>query len=248
KYNSMGGAVAAGVDIVNILEGEEPLNQVCNFPFRVGQQVSFAGTASTALTRVISHIGVVDVGGAAANRGRIQVKVTAIGGAVGNGTTGASADGTLQMWATNRTGNGALLNGTAGYSWNNPRLVIPKVVPPPPVVASIARAIAQGKYAMDIISYTSYQTAIASGITASANIIPAELTRAKALVCIPVEQNELDLLRNSNALCGQYLSAEEYQFSINNQLRPDRRCPLNREQYPVLRPVGTDEIQRPYQY
>lgn len=242
KYNSMGGAVAAGVDMADVLEGEEALNQVCNFPFRVGQQVQFAGTNSATVTRTITHIGVVDVTGAAANRGRLQIKLD------GNATTGAVGDGTLQMWATSRTGNGALINGVAGYSWNTPRLVIPKVVPPPPVVQSIARAIAQGKYAMDIISFTSYQNAIASGITASSNIIPAELTRAKALVCVPIIQSELDLLRNSNALCGQYLDAEEYQFSINNQLRPDRRVGLNREQFPVLRPVANDEIQRPYQY
>ena len=248
KYNSMSGDVAAGVDIVNVLEGEEPINKVCNFPYRVGQHVQFAGTGSETVSRVITHIGVVDINGVAANRGRIQIKVGAVGGGAGNGTTGASADGTLQMWATDRSGNGALINGTAGYTWNQPRLVIPKVVPPPAVVQSIARAIAQGKYAMDIISFTSYQTAIAAGITASANIIPAELTRAKALICIPVEQSGLDLLRNSNALCGNYLSAEEFQFSVNNQLRPDRRCPLNREQFPVLRPVAADEIQRPYQY
>lgn len=242
KYSGMSGDTA-NIDMAAILEGEEPLNKICNFPYRVGQQVRFSGTNADGNVRTITDLGVVAVGGAAANRGRIQIKFD------GNATTGAVADGTLQMHSTDPSGNGAPLPGhIAGYSWNNPRLVIPKVVPPPAVVQSIARAISQGKYSMDIISYTSYQNAISSGITASSNIIPAELTRAKSIVSIPIEQANLDLLRNSNALCGQYLAADEYQYSINNQLRPDRRVSLTREQFPTLRPTATDEIQRPYQY
>ena len=233
----------ADVDMAAILEGEEPLNKICNFPYRVGQQVRISGTNATAAVLTITDIGVVSVAGAAANRGRIQIKFDA------NATAGASGAGDLQIHSTDPSGNGQPLPGhVAGYSWNNPRLVIPKVVPPIAVVQSIARAISQGKYSMDIISYTSYQNAISSGITASSNIIPAELTRAKAIVSIPIEQANLDLLRNSNALCGQYLAADEYQYSINNQLRPDRRCTLRREQFPTLRPTATDEIQRPYQY
>ena len=250
KYSGIAGGNAAQ-DITDIVEGEESINKACNFPYRVGQHVQFVGTNSATVSRVITHIGVVNAtgtDGAGANAGFIQIKVSAIGGAAGNATTGASGDGTLQMYSTNRNGNGALVSGTAGYTWNQPRLVIPKVVPPVATVQAIARAIAQGKYSMDIISHTSYQNAIASGITASANIIPAELTRAKAIVSVPVLQSELDLLRNSNALCGQYLDADQYQYSINNQLRPDRRVDLSREQFPTLVPVPTDEIQRPYQY
>ena len=242
KYAGMSGGTADN-DMAAILEGEEPLNKICNFPYRVGQEVRISGTNAAAGVLTITDLGVVSVAGAAANRGRIQVKFS------GNVTTGASGAGDLQMHSTDPSGSGALLPGhVAGYTWNNPRLVIPKVVPPVAAVQQIARAIAQGKYSMDIISYTSYQNAIASGITASSNIIPAELTRAKAIVSIPVEQANLDLLRNSNALCGQYLAADEYQYSINNQLRPDRRCTLRREQFPTLRPTGLDEIQRPYQY
>jgi len=250
KYSGISGGLAIQ-DITDIVEGEESINKACNFPFRVGQHVQFVGTNSATVSRVITHIGVVNAtgtDGAGANAGSIQVKVGAVGGGVGNGTTGASGDGTLQMYATNRNGNGALLSGTAGYTWNNPRLVIPKVVPPAATVQAISRAIAQGKFSMDIISHTCYQNAIAAGITASANIIPAELTRAKSIVSAPVVQSELDLLRNSNALCSQYLDANQYQYSINNQLRPDRRVDLSREQYPTLVPVPTDEIQRPYQY
>jgi len=232
--------------MTHINEGEEAINKVCNFPYRIGQQVQFAGTNADANIRTITKIGVVSAtgtDGAGANAGFIQLTFD------GNCVTGASADGTLQMWSTNPNGQGALITGQiAGYSWNSPRLVIPKVVPPVSVVQNIARAIAQGSYSQDIISYTSYQNAIPGGVTASSNIIPAELTRAKSILSIPVQQEGLELLRNSNALCGQYLSASQYQFSINNQLRPDRRVDLTREAFPTLRPVGTDEIQRPYEY
>ena len=242
KYSGIGGGAGPAIPI-NCVEGEEAIHRECNFPFRVGQQVMFAGTNSATVVRTITRIGVVAIGGVLATRGMIQISLD------GNACTAGVADGTFQMWATDRLGTGALIpNHVAGYSWNNPRLVIPKVVPPPSTVQSIGRAISQGKYAMDIISYTSYQNAITGGITASANIIPAELTRAKAIVSIPIEQADLDLVRNSNALCGQYLAAERYIYSINNQLRPDRHVELAREQFPALLAVGSDEIQRPYQY
>ena len=240
-WNSIGG-ITAGGNIAQIDEGENAVNQLVNLPYRVGQTVRVdrweAGAAVTGLA-VIESIGCFDHTAGAANRNKPIIKFVA------NAVTAAATRVTIRPIET--TGLPMAAAGNINYTWSNPRLVIPKVVPPPAVVQNISRAIAKGQYNMDLISWSSYQNAIPANQTATTNIIPADLSRCKSIISVPTSQVNLDNLQTSNALCGQYLNAENMQYSINNRLVPDRRTTVTRELFPTLAQHGSDTWQQPYQ-
>ena len=251
KWSGMAGNVDAVLPTaINV--GETDINPLANFPFRVGQKIAVKNTptATGVEVIVISTIARIEVLSSAGTTtapyaagdvfGRIAVTTVAdwvpIGGATGISISVVDA-------------NGSAVSDTAvGYSWSAPQLVIPKVVPSPGKVQAIANLMAKGEYSMDINSFALYSNAINGGQTSSTNIIPADLSRVKAILSVPIEQVDQDRLTNSNALAGQYLNAESYQYSINNILRPDRLVDLQREQYPVnVDVVPADAIRRPYQ-
>lgn len=252
-FSGIGGATAAG-SIAALNEGENTINKMVKLPLHIGQFVQVSCTRNGVLVEAnfrVHQIGVVD-NTAAANQNQIVISFADAAGAATNWTgagagniVNASTEVTISVLAN----DGTLLPeaGALNYTWTEPRLVIPKVVPPPQMVSAISRAIAKGQYNMDIISWSSYQNAIPSSQTASTNIIPADLSRCKAIISIPTSQASLDSLLNSNAICGQFLNADNYQYSVNNRLVPDRRVDLTREQFPVIQQHDTNEIQAPYQ-
>ena len=239
-FNSIGGGTAEVPQAP--LEGEGLINSSCNFPFRVGQIVRLAGAGSTIVgNHTIAAIEQYSSAhGTAGDRGKLRVQFT------GNIDGAAAATGVTM----HSLGADELLlanSGSLGYSINNPRLVVQKVIPPPQEIQAITRAIAKGSYSQDIISWVALNNAIPASQTASTNIIPADLTRVKSILSIPLNQSA-DTLQNSNSLYGMYLDAENYQYQINNKLVPDRRVPLNREQFPARDAVGPDAVRRPYVY
>jgi hypothetical protein len=240
-WNSIGGATAGG-NVLVLAEGENAVNQLVNFPYRVGQTVridAWVGGAAVNSLGVIESMGMFDHTAAAALRNHVVVKFVA------NVVAGVATRVTMRPILN--TGQALPAAGTISYTWTNPRLVIPKVVPPPAVVQNISRAIAKGQYNMDVVSWSSYQNAIPANQTTSTNIIPADLSRCKAILSVPVSQTKVDDLQTSNALCGQYLNAESYQYSVNNRLLPDRVVNLTRERFPALYQHTFHEWQAPYQ-
>ena len=239
-FNSISGGTAETPQAP--VEGEGLINSVCNFPFKPGQLVRIAGGGTTiAGIHTISAIEQYSAAhGTAANRNKLVVRFT------GN-IDGAGAGTGITLHSLSAA-NGLLAGqGNLGYSVNNPRLVIQKVIPPPSEIQAITRAIAKGAYSQDIISWTALNNAIPASQTASTNIIPADLTRVKSILSVPLSQAGDDLL-NSNSLYGLYLQAENYQYQINNKLVPDRRVSLVREQFPARDPVAAGDVRRPYVY
>ena len=70
------------------------------------------------------------------------------------------------------------------------------------------------------MTYTCYDNAIPASQTTSTSIIPANLSRCKSILSVPVSQDRNDNVLNSNALCGQFLDATQYEYQINNKLVP----------------------------
>ncbi len=236
-WNSIGGGAnfpAAPLD------GEQLIGSICNFPFRVGQVVRLAGAGSlVAGNYTIQALEMYSAAhGTAGDRGKIRVQFT------GN-IDGALAATGITMHSLAADNSLLAEHGNLGYSINQPRLVVQKVIPPPQEIQAITRAIAKGQYSQDIISWTEINTAIPASQTASTNIIPADLTRVKAILSVPTTQAQ-DYVTNSNKLQGLYLDAERYQYQINNKLVPDRRVELTREQFPARDAVGVDDVRRPY--
>ena len=242
-WNSIGGATAEG-NISQVDEGETQINPIPNLPYRPGQRVLVQGWdtvagAAVANERVIQDIGVYDHTAAAGLQNKVAIRFTA--------NVNANAMNNVTISPILQTGQLLTGSGSIGYQWTNPRLVVPKVVPPPSVVQSISRAIAKGGYNQDIISFASYQSAIPASQTTSTNIIPADLSRCKSIISIPCSQTNVSSLKTSNALCGQYLNAESFQYQINNRLVPDRVVNVTRERFPPLYQHTFHEWQAPYQ-
>lgn len=244
RFSSIPGQTIGG-DIAALAQGEQYINPIVNFPYKVGQTVRISGHDATAGAAAFVNTTITQIeqvpSGLVANQNHIKVTVAA--------QLSANDCTNCRMAAVNDNGSfiDATTQGSPGYRWNNPRLIIPKVVPPPSFTQNIQRAIQKGSYSQDIISYSVYKNAIPPNQSTSTNIIPADLSRCKAILSVPLNQENQDNVLNSNALCGQYLSAENYQYSINNRLVPDRRVDLVRESFPELDQHTADEVQAPYQ-
>jgi len=239
-FNSIGGGTAETPQAP--IEGQGLIESACNFPFRVGQIVRLAGGGTLlAANYTISAIEQYSVAhGTAGDRNKLRVRFTAV-------VDGGGAATNITMHSLSATNTLLAGHGNLGYSVNNPRLVVQKVIPPPSEIQAITRAIAKGAYSQDIISWTALNNAIPASQTASTNIIPADLTRVKSIISVPLSQAG-DSVINSNGLYGLYLQAENVQYQINNKLVPDRRVSLVREQFPARDAVAADAVRRPYVY
>jgi hypothetical protein len=242
RFNGIGGALPVPrASVNNAVAGEQNINQLNNFPFRVGQIVRLDGADAQGGGGVypIQSIAVGENGGAAPGSILLKfaVDVTAGAGGVVNVHSLAANGGPL---------NG---HGAFGYRVHNPRLVVPKVIPPPETVNKMYEAMSRGAVSQDIVTYTLYDNAIPATQTTSTNIISAELTRAKAILSCPISQSNLDNVNNSNAFCSQYLDANEYYFQLNNKLAPDRNVQLAREINPNVALITnvSDNVRSPFQ-
>jgi len=203
-----GTALATGVDNYGI-------NPIAGLPFRVGQfvRLSKTGGAGNLTNRAITEI---------AYTGGSKLRIT-FGGNISDGAATGIALHSLAE-------DGSLLNNeTLKYQFKNPRLIIPKVVPDPKYRARMVKALLSGAYQIPLISYIDYNNAIVGSQTSSTNIIPADLSRVKSILSVPIKQVNHDKYNNHNALSGAYMGATEYEYQINNILRPDRRVNLSRE-------------------
>ena len=214
-FAPIGGAQQSSTDANN--------NIIACFPWKTGQRVRFTGgggitAAATGGTMTIASIEV-QAGGA--------LRVNLTGGAIDAGA-GAATD--IKMFSLDAAG-AALSGNRANYRWSAPRLVIPKVVPPPKFAQAMAEAIQKGQYKCDVISYIDYQNAIVGGTSASTNLIPADLSRVKAILSVPVDQININRLDTRHGLMGELQGASSYQFQINNILQPDRLVNVERESY-----------------
>jgi hypothetical protein len=207
-----------GTQQANNSDGVSTASQLAataNLPFRVGQLVRIAASG----------------GGAGVTDGTIASVEWTTAGAVrinftGNISGGADTGITIHSLLL----DGGLLTGqSVNYQFKNPRLIIPKVVPDPKYRARMVKALLSGKYQIPLISYIDYNNAIVGSQTSSTNIIPADLSRVKSILSVPIKQEAHNKYNNHNALSGAYMGASEYEYQINNILRPDRRVDLTRE-------------------
>jgi len=252
KFNSMGGATAAGLQdpsAVGANEGEYNINSACNLPLRVGQVVRVEGTNAanpgdfTAGNYTISQICQFD-NTAGANANKLQIFFT-------TNIIAANAAPTLNNAITihqlSATGAPLAEHGVIGYSVNEPRLVLQKVIPPASVAQAVANGVRRGQYSINLNSWVMVNNSIPSSQTTSTNIIAVDLSRVKSILSVPTSQNNTDNLLYANGLQGLYLDANRYIYQIDNKFRPDRHCDLAREQFPAaLRAPTADEVPRPY--
>jgi len=214
---------------------DEHLNVVSNLPLRVGQRVLIKKTGGAGNLANAGQCNITSINISAA--GVIEIQFGNADGTAVNFTDGVTTGLSLQvlnddgsLFSNSATADGiTVVPQTINYQVKNPRLVVPKVIPSPEYTSAISTAIAKGKYAMDIYSWVNYKQAIPGAVSNSATIIPADLSRAKSILSVPVEQASLDAFNLLNNIQGKYLNATQYEYQINNKLLPDRPVPLSRE-------------------
>ena len=204
----------------NELATDPKLNPKANLPFRVGQVVlvEATGGAGTVTNAGVATITEINDDGA----GKLTIKFA------GNINTN-----TLTGVTISATNAGALIDAsqTINYQVKQPRLIVPKIIPAPAFTRAMSAAIAKGAYAFDIVSYTDYQQSINSSTTRSTTIVPADLSRVKSILSVPQELEGIDLINNMKAQQGRYMSAESYEYQINNRMVPSRLVDLSREDH-----------------
>ena len=211
------------------------LNPVANLPLRIGQRVLLKKGGGAGNLANAGQINIVSIN-ISATPGVNIVFGNADGTPV-NVSDGALTGVTMQVLDDNGLlfNNAATADGvtvaaqTLNYEVKNPRLVVPKIIPNSAFTASISVAIAKGKYAMDLYSWTNYKQAIPGAVANSTTIIPADLSRCKSILSVPVEQVNLDAFNSVNNIIGKYQNATQYVYQINNKLVPDRNVNLTRE-------------------
>ena len=216
------GVVGAG----NQMAPDAKLNYLSNLPFRVGQRVLVAGDTPGNIVNTgnFNIVSIIENGGLI----RLDMGANVNTGASAGVTVSALNNGALMTDAP-AAGGHACVAQTVQIEIKNPRLIIPKVMPPENMMRAIGASIMKGKYNFDIVSYTDYQSNIVGSTTNSTTIIPADLSRVKSLLCVPVEQADLNRLDNIRAQQGRYCEADSYEFQINNRMVPSRLVSLTRE-------------------
>jgi hypothetical protein len=217
-------AAIAPIGAANQASEDANNNIISCFPWKTGQRVRFTGGGGISAAALAGTLTIASIELQAGGALRINLS-----GAVDDNATAATG---LKMFSLSTDGQ-PLSGNKANYRWSNPRLVIPKVVPPPKFAQAMAEAIQKGQYKCDVISYIDYQNAIVGGTSASTNIIPADLSRVKSIISLPVDQQYICRLDTKHGLMGQLQGAVSYQFQINNILQPDRLVDLERESYNV---------------
>lgn len=225
-------------------------NQGSCCPLRVGQQVRFtadAGNANLTAAAIAGTLTIVNILTAAGGTFTITVS-----GAID--LVGAAANPIMHSLAA----NGALLNSRLpSYTLTAPRLIIPKVVPPPQFAQAMMSSIVKGEFALDVVSYTNYNTAIPGAVSTSTNIIPADLSRVRSIISVPVDRvgpgsGGTTSLNPLSRVCkmGSHGGATNYQFQINNALQPSRQVQLGREAFggPTDSALYYNTKAVPYQY
>ncbi len=196
-------------------------NVVANAPWRVGQAVQISGdidgVAAAPVDTTITELE--NVGG------KLKIVVAAKLGDI----PASDPEKTASALVITAIVGGQVLGTAPTYRLDNPRMVVSKVIPPPAQVQAAARMMAKGQYTCNITSWTDFQNAIDSNVTNSTNLIPADLTRVKSILSVPVVMADIDSTTNDFALGGRFNDAKDAQYQINNILRPDRRINVERE-------------------
>ncbi len=207
------------------------LNMKSNLPFRVGQRVQLAKTGGAG---VLTNDGKVNIASITDNAGLVRIdfgaNVNTLAAAMTGMTISATNDGAL-FTDTAAAGGHAVVGQSVNYLVKSPRLIVPKIIPAPAFNKAMNAAIAKGSYAFDIVSYTDYLNDINGSTTSSTSIIPADLSRVKAILSVPQELQNINKLNNVNAQQGRYMGAASYEYQINNRMIPSRLVQLGREQH-----------------
>jgi len=145
-----------------------------------------------------------------------------------------NANKNLPVWTQGTAPLGDVFVSTAQYNNNVPRvviedveLVVKQVSPPAGMLQQYAKQVATPEgVRFDIMTYDTYRNNIQSAESVSQVQIPSYNSRAKGILCCPMNNGLAQNLTNKN-LSTTLDTIKEYQFYINGQPQPTRAVPTS---------------------
>ena len=196
KTANGGQKAAVGDKVTNLfISGKNNMRQVDNFPFVIGQKVKFAVVSSSTGGVIPDKISSLQVGGQDSGIIKtIQFEPTANGGkgAIAitfteeNTIAGHDIDPDASVIIDNSVLGATTYN--LSYTISDAELLITKLMPPAPLVASINSLIKEkGEYKYDYPTYTCYKISQQKGDRIANLRLPINNSRCKAIACIPTD-------------------------------------------------------------
>lgn len=130
----------------------------------------------------------------------------------------------------------SLAQGTDGnaapagsYQITNVEFVAQIVQPPPQYLEAMTQKLkSQEGLSIDINTFQTFQGALAAGITVNSVDIPTNVSRCKAIMCVPVESAQAkDGTRGSYDLSGSFDGMRSYQWAIGQSQRREPSRPVD---------------------
>ena len=139
----------------------------------------------------------------------------------------------LPVW-TPAGAEGSVFITTAEYNTTLPRvviedveLVVKQVQPPASMIKAYEKQLGTKEgVSIDVMTYQTFRNNIQSGESVSQVQIPSYNTRAKGVICLPMDNSEAENLTTNNLLT-TIDTLKEYQFYLNGLPQPTRAVPAS---------------------
>jgi hypothetical protein len=146
----------------------------------------------------------------------------------------ANVNKELPVWTPGGGGVGSVFVTTADYNDILPRvviedveLIVKQVQPPASMIKAYEKQLGTKEgVSIDIMTYQTFRNNIQSGESVSQVQIPSYNTRAKGVICLPMDNSEAENLTTNNLLT-TIDTLKEYQFYLNGLPQPTRAVPTS---------------------
>jgi hypothetical protein len=226
-----GGAGSANIDVFGLNAGGTTNTRaediVAGSNIKVGDTISgIVADGSVEVLGIVQSLSQQPQGGAFATD-HLRITLTAP-------YNPANANKNLPVWAQGTAPLGDVFVSTSQYNNNVPRvviedveLVVKQVSPPAGMLQQYAKQVATPEgVRFDIMTYDTYRNNIQSAESVSQVQIPSYNSRAKGILCCPMNNGLAQNLTNDN-LDTTLDTIKEYQFYINGQPQPTRAVPTS---------------------
>ena len=194
----------------------------CGHPFLVGQTITVDNDdGSSTVTRTITGI-------AQDGDNKVVLTVAAMGGAHSGITSARVAIDTSDS-----------ANPDEGYEVQNLQMVCGVTVPDQQYISMVQKGVAQGKFQIDIHTYTDYPINITANSKQNALYIKSINSRAKSIMAVPIKTDAVEDFVEDTWI-PDIQNLDNYQFYLYGTLTPNR--PVSMKEFQQLDANGNKDL------